>query len=55
MVIYTFLLWFDVENKRYTTTLRRLKQRLELWFDVENKRYTTGSQVGLQGQCCGLM
>ena len=35
------LLWFDVENKRYTTNQRIPNEIHQLWFDVENKRYTT--------------
>ena len=35
------MLWFDVENKRYTTAASSTPAAAWLWFDVENKRYTT--------------
>ena len=35
------LLWFDVENERYTTWNISKKSNEWLWFDVENERYTT--------------
>ena len=49
------MLWFDVENERYTTKSILLAPHLKLWFDVENERYTTECRVC--GQCagCGLM
>ena len=36
-------LWFDVGIKRYTTFVRKSKNRNMLWFDVGIKRYTTTS------------
>ena len=38
------MLWFDVENARYTTKKFLLWWENELWFDVENARYTTGKE-----------
>ena len=35
------LLWFDVENERYTTIQVDAPVLVKLWFDVENERYTT--------------
>ena len=34
------MLWFDVENERYTTAAECDIRVHELWFDVENERYT---------------
>ena len=35
------MLWFDVENERYTTATHETITFCGLWFDVENERYTT--------------
>ena len=35
------LLWFDVENGRYTTEDEVMSFNHSLWFDVEDGRYTT--------------
>ena len=35
------MLWFDVENARYTTSNHSAYILTMLWFDVENARYTT--------------
>ena len=38
---HTFMLWFDVGVKRYTTNYIAHSPLAELWFDVGVKRYTT--------------
>ena len=35
------MLWFDVEKKTITTSLRQWSSGLKLWFDVEKKTITT--------------
>ena len=37
------MLWFDVEEERYTTLTMKLLNLVKLWFDVEEERYTTFS------------
>ena len=37
------VLWFDVENERYTTLPLAFGLPERLWFDVENERYTTNT------------
>ena len=41
LLYFVARLWFDVENKRYTTVDMVYDDVKLLWFDVENKRYTT--------------
>ena len=49
------MLWFDVENERYTTMEEKRTEHKELWFDVENERYTTLKQNTYISSSCGLM
>ena len=49
------LLWFDVENERYTTRGVGLYAQTKLWFDVENERYTTILELERNLPGCGLM
>ena len=49
------MLWFDVENGRYTTVQGKEQHPIMLWFDVGNGRYTTDVAAMGNAAGCGLM